>query len=66
MFANPVCTLESPVYSTQLPHLVDSDLRQQGETLLRDLAFVLHLTRKVKRQILAEEPVLAGAGQDCC
>ncbi len=67
MIANPVSLHLSAVPSTALGPVacrIDPELRQQGEDLLRDLAFVLHLTRKVKRQILAEESLLAGASQD--
>lgn len=66
MLANPVCPNPSAAYSTQSSHLIDPELREQGENLMRDLAFVLHLTRKVKRQIVAEQAVLAGAGSECC
>ncbi len=70
MVANPVCRHHSSARSTQTAHaasFTDPELREQGETLLRDLAFVLHLTRKVKRQILAVDSslVLAGVGHDC-
>lgn len=41
--------------------------RRQADSLLRDLAFVLHLTEKVKRQIGADqekrELALAGASE---
>jgi hypothetical protein len=46
-----------------------NDLRSRGNSLLRDLAFVLHLTHKVKQQIhqeqeesLDEDTALAAVG----
>jgi len=71
MLANPVCRHHSAVRSTQTAQtalLIDPELHEQGEALLRDLAFVLQLTRKIKRQILTEESSLTvtGAGHDCC
>jgi len=67
MIANPICRHPSPrsTQTTQAAALLDPELREQGENLLRDLAFVMHLTRKIKRQILAEESALAGVGHDC-
>jgi hypothetical protein len=67
MIADPICRLSPvrPTQTTQASSLLDPDFREQGEKLLRDLAFVLHLTGKVKRQLLAEGPVLAGAGLAC-
>ncbi len=70
MIANPICRHHSSVRTTQTPQaasLIDPELREQGDNLLRDLAFVLHLTRKLKRQILAEEVTLtvAGTTHDC-
>jgi hypothetical protein len=66
MTANPICrraTVRS-TQNTQTPAL-DPEFREQGERLLRDLAFVLHLTRKVKDQMRNSQPTEEPAGEPC-
>jgi hypothetical protein len=42
----------------QLPRRKDT-LRKETDRMLGDIAYVLHLTQKVKQAILEEEPVAA-------
>lgn len=41
--------------SSTVPPVDLNEVRNRGDRMLRDLAFVLHLTQKVKKQILAEQ-----------
>ncbi len=51
---NPVPLMEAPLPLHSSP--ADPDhLRRQSETMLRDLAFVLHLTRRVKKEMLEKK-----------
>jgi hypothetical protein len=51
------------VASTYRPTPLHDELHEEAETLLRDLAYVLKLTRRVREEIVAEqeECELAGA-----